>query len=1447
MCPVSIRVFISYTHDSEPHRDAVRRLGERLRDDGVNARLDRWVPGTPPQGWPAWMEDELEAADFVIVVCSAHYYDRYRGRGDPTAGRGGRFESNLIRDYLYADRSPVTRYVPVLSVDATEDHVPDPLRYSVTRYRLEDDGYDDLYRFLTAQHAEPPPPLGSMRRLPASAQDPANDDAMGSDQRALFSDYLRTLIDRLGSDRWPADARLGGPLLKLGQHEVDLPAKDVESGGVVTAAEARRFRRLVVLGGPGAGKTWFAARAAVACARVALEELEGGVDPRLVALPVFATVAAVRDQPPCPIRDRLVAATLTSFGDPPAALTLATAIAAHEDVVLLLDSLDEAPGSDELLALLDACRWSVVLTTRPAAWRDQLRVGSADDEACVSLEALSYPGDVRHFVHAWFGSDADAAGELLLSRIAGSRRLQEVARVPLLLAFVCLLGHDDLADDPDVLLERTINRLLHGVWKHTRSEDSLRLDRLHAVLREWAWEATGFAAASMGLAPWSEVLDVAPAEYGITAAESAALAHVCPIVGPPDFDSSRQRRRFVHRVLQEHLVASAIVARTPSDAAAILRAHLWASDDWREVLPAVVRRHPQRVQLCACLLESPPFADLPPESLPSVDFEGSLGRLLMTLAASADPGEAVSTLAIHVHAARLRLLDSIERTLRYGLPTQDLLEHAERSQRDLARTTPWGIGTDADIGVLADRLVPRTGHSIPNRSGVPIKVLGLTGTQRSELREIFLSRLDEDDGSFGRLLTALIECSATASEQRELLARLDAAWEGTRGWRRDEIAVAYQAIPTAPPGALRRLLVQAIDDDVVADDLRLSWGLVKLLRSIEGAHEDHTETAARLTSWTAAARGAPPSAAILARAALEWSLTDEERDAIVEALRASLRLCSSQEWLDDDDHRFAEDRFVATEICRLLADTVITSKQATSVTQDLGRIVADASDLRTLTAAADAIATLADRFPAECVEAADAVRTRLRNDENGRYLFHSVLAANDPLSAEDAARGILASGEAAGRFLAQLGPQPPEYWAEVRDCCVDAIDKVDEASVEQMWIVEAALHVATALAAQREVVEPIVAAAARALMRVREQPTNQWRFKSMCQLVLGHTTPSDGLAPQIYEVVAYRLSREDDPTYQRVLVSILTDECRRTERIPESMLPVLDRLKATSDETRRLICARYEFFGCATEGEQAEFLELLSTNNDILGSTEVHEIGRLSWPEATQEQLWSCVLTRLSSENGTWWRRTSLAETLTSWARTPDQRAQLTERLAELLVSGLPSDSAALRDSRGLGLMSWTGDLPTSGLDTELGKFVRFVRKCDLPEALLRDAHDALVGHAAVAATLSEQAALLECAGALVAVEAVTAADTERALALLHTARTPDEGKRSQRALQQLRPTIQDLLMIATWPAPPSYDLLRVARRSASAPSWYALLQDLTDRGLLAATYQSHAQTDRGR
>jgi len=62
-----IRVFLSYSHADELHRQRVLELANQLRRDGVDAWLDRYEL-YPDAGWPRWMHQQVEAADFVIIV-----------------------------------------------------------------------------------------------------------------------------------------------------------------------------------------------------------------------------------------------------------------------------------------------------------------------------------------------------------------------------------------------------------------------------------------------------------------------------------------------------------------------------------------------------------------------------------------------------------------------------------------------------------------------------------------------------------------------------------------------------------------------------------------------------------------------------------------------------------------------------------------------------------------------------------------------------------------------------------------------------------------------------------------------------------------------------------------------------------------------------------------------------------------------------------------------------------------------------------------------------------------------------------------------------------------------------------------------------------------------------------------------------------------------------------
>ena len=70
-------------------------LAKRLRRGGIDTLLDRYIEGSPAQGWPRWMLDPLDAADSVLVVCTETYYRRFCGHALPNVGKGVDWEGAL--------------------------------------------------------------------------------------------------------------------------------------------------------------------------------------------------------------------------------------------------------------------------------------------------------------------------------------------------------------------------------------------------------------------------------------------------------------------------------------------------------------------------------------------------------------------------------------------------------------------------------------------------------------------------------------------------------------------------------------------------------------------------------------------------------------------------------------------------------------------------------------------------------------------------------------------------------------------------------------------------------------------------------------------------------------------------------------------------------------------------------------------------------------------------------------------------------------------------------------------------------------------------------------------------------------------------------------------------------------------------------------------------------
>ena len=169
----TITAFISYSHDSDEHREQVLGLSERLRADGIATILDRYVEkGSPLEGWPRWMMNGLNAATHVLCVCTETYRRRFLGQEVPDKGKGVDWEGALVSQALYDARSNTNKFIPVLFARSDESHIPEPLRPQ-THYVLDSDaGYKALYDALLDQSGVEPGAVGQLKRKPRATGRP---------------------------------------------------------------------------------------------------------------------------------------------------------------------------------------------------------------------------------------------------------------------------------------------------------------------------------------------------------------------------------------------------------------------------------------------------------------------------------------------------------------------------------------------------------------------------------------------------------------------------------------------------------------------------------------------------------------------------------------------------------------------------------------------------------------------------------------------------------------------------------------------------------------------------------------------------------------------------------------------------------------------------------------------------------------------------------------------------------------------------------------------------------------------------------------------------------------------------------------------------------------------------------------------------------------------------
>lgn len=159
--------FISYSWDSEAHKEWVRNLASRLRQDGVGVTLDRWAT-QPGDQLPKFMETSVRENDSVLIVCTPNY----KVKSDARLGGVG-YEGDIMTGEVFAGKDP-RKFIPLLRSGDWKDATPSWLsgKYGVDLrgdpYR--DVQYEDLLNTLHGTR-EPAPPLGVRQPLRSSVAD----------------------------------------------------------------------------------------------------------------------------------------------------------------------------------------------------------------------------------------------------------------------------------------------------------------------------------------------------------------------------------------------------------------------------------------------------------------------------------------------------------------------------------------------------------------------------------------------------------------------------------------------------------------------------------------------------------------------------------------------------------------------------------------------------------------------------------------------------------------------------------------------------------------------------------------------------------------------------------------------------------------------------------------------------------------------------------------------------------------------------------------------------------------------------------------------------------------------------------------------------------------------------------------------------------------------------
>ena len=152
------KVFTSYSHDSDEHKEWVRNLCTKLADNGVYVILDQWDLSAGDDT-TLFMERGVRDSDRVLVICTDTYVRK------ANAGEGGVGYERLIVTAQLARDLGTKKFIPVICQSSHEEKTP---TFLATRKYIDftgdnkfDEKFNELLHEIHNVPIIPRPPLGN--------------------------------------------------------------------------------------------------------------------------------------------------------------------------------------------------------------------------------------------------------------------------------------------------------------------------------------------------------------------------------------------------------------------------------------------------------------------------------------------------------------------------------------------------------------------------------------------------------------------------------------------------------------------------------------------------------------------------------------------------------------------------------------------------------------------------------------------------------------------------------------------------------------------------------------------------------------------------------------------------------------------------------------------------------------------------------------------------------------------------------------------------------------------------------------------------------------------------------------------------------------------------------------------------------------------------------------